>query len=367
VPDQPHQDLHFDRVRFINARPTSIRYLRDSTFNDVVFDNTADPWVIKDSGGLRFTGTTTVSAVSADAAAGPRWPAGAELDATAGAGSVTLHWPAAADNAGVAGYQVFVDDALVATPGGDALGYVVDSLAPARAYRLRVAAVDATGSATAGGPGVDVTTTGSPDIVPPVAGATVSVRPGSVGTTWLRLDWAAATDEHGVRSYRISANGTPVAAVAGGLLTAVITGLRPGTGYAFAVTAVDTSGNATGYQATALATTNPSYDTGVPRWPRHSAIRVVGLGPTSVTLSWPAARDDQHVIGYRLYVDGRPVQTGEPFTPVNGAGTVTGRTFTVTGLPAHTRHTFTVEAGDSAFKWTGSGPSLTVALPAPAR
>ena len=61
-------------VRFRNAKPTSITYLRDSSFRDVTFDNTANPWVITNSTGLSFTGTTTADAVSRDASAGPQWP-----------------------------------------------------------------------------------------------------------------------------------------------------------------------------------------------------------------------------------------------------------------------------------------------------
>jgi exo-poly-alpha-galacturonosidase len=274
--------------------------------------------------------------------------------------SATLSWPAATDNTAVASYQVFSGNTVVATVPGTALTARIAGLSPALGYHFRVEALDATGNTTSNGPSVDVTTTGTPDTVAPAGGASVSVRAGSVGTTWLRLDWAAASDNFGVAAYRLSANGRQLATVPGNVLTYVVPALQAGTAYTFGVTAVDAAGNATPYTATASAMTNPPYDTGAPVWPRPSGIRLSQITPTSVTLTWPAATDDQQVIGYRVYVNGAPVSTGEAFTPINGASTVTGTTFTVTGLRPGTLYTFKVEAGDSAFKWTGSGPSVVI-------
>lgn len=79
-----------------------------------------------------------------------------------------------------------------------------------------------------------------------------------------------------------------------------------------------------------------------------------------MTLTWTAATDDQRVSGYRVYVDGQPIEGATPFTPINAASTTTDTTFTVTGLRPDTRYRFTVQAGDTANRWTGSGPSTTV-------
>src|SRR6185437_9447273 len=123
------------------------------------------------------------------------------------------------------------------------------SLAPALTYRLRVEAVDATGNTTTRGPAAVVRTTGTRDTVAPQPGDTVTVRAGSVGTTWLRLDWVAASDNYGVAAYRLFADGRPIATVPGTALTYVVTRLQPQTTYTFTVTAVDASGNAAPYPA----------------------------------------------------------------------------------------------------------------------
>jgi exo-poly-alpha-galacturonosidase len=361
--DQLHERLRFDDVRFIRTRPANLQFLRDSTFHDVVFDATPNPWAISGSTGLSFTGTTTQTPVAVDASAAPSWPAGSALSASAVTGtSAALAWPAAADNAAVSAYQVVAGARVLATVTGTALGTTVAGLAPGLAYHLAVVALDATGNATVG-PGVDLTTPGPPDTAAPVAPAgpdSLAVVAGGVGTTWIKLRWQPATDDTRVAGYRVLANGAPASTVVppGSTTLATVTRLQPGTAYTLTLEAVDESGNAAAYPVTVTATTNPPYDLGVPRFPAHARLRVVRVDATSVTLAWPAATAALGVAGYRVYVDGRPV--GGPFTPIDTASTTTETTFTYAGLSPRTVHRFTVQAGDSAGRWTGSGPSVVV-------
>jgi exo-poly-alpha-galacturonosidase len=363
VAEQPHQGLHFDGVRLLHAKPASIQFLRDSSFHDVVFDTTPNPWAIAGSTGLSFTGTTTATPVTADASAGPAWPGGSALSAGAVTRtSVALTWPAATDNAAVASYHVLDGGRQVASVPGTALSAVVSGLAPALPHNLSVVAADATGNATAG-PSVEVTTAGPADTTaptPPAGAGSFSLVPGSAGFTWLKVQWSPATDDVGVAGYRVLANGAPATTVpvVGSATTVTVTGLAPATTYALTLAAVDASGNAGAYPTQVSATTLPQYDTGAPGW-RHARLRA-DAGASSVTLTWPAATARQAVTGYRVYVDGVPVQGAVAFTPVNGASTTAATTFTVTGLQPSTRHRLTVQAGDASNRWSGSGPSVTV-------
>jgi exo-poly-alpha-galacturonosidase len=204
-------------------------------------------------------------------------------------------------------------------------------------------------------------TTGTPDTEPPATPSDgLAVVPNSIGTTWLKLQWQPATDTYGVDHYVVSVDGAPVATVGGVATAYTVTGLQPGTTYALTVAAVDASGNATTYGQAASATTNPPYDKAVPTWSRNAELTVSKASATSVVLSWPAATDDQRIAGYRVY--GRPVTEGRLFTPVNEANTTAATTYTVSGLAPGTRYTFTVQAGDTADKWTGSGPARTVRM-----
>jgi len=375
VADQLHQDLDFDGVRFLNAKPTSIQFLRDSTFHDVVFDHTPSPWVIASSTGLSFTGTTTQSPVSLDATGRPSWAASSALTATAVTDtSVTLSWTAAADNVAVVSYRILsggptqgptgaMGTRIAATAPGTAGTATISGLAPAQPHHFTVVAADATGNATVG-PSADVNTTGARDTTPPTppAGAgSFALLPSSTGFTWLKVHWQPAADDFGVARYEVLANGAPASTVpvVGSANTVTVTRLLPGTAYVLTLVAVDATGNAATYGATVSATTLPAYDRSVPRFPEDARVRARDVRATSVTLIWTPATDDQRVTGYRLYVDGRPVEGAVPFTPVNGASTTADTTLTVTGLQPDTSYRFTVQAGDSANRWTGSGPSTS--------
>jgi exo-poly-alpha-galacturonosidase len=365
VAEQLHQDLRFDGVTFLSAKPTSIQFLRDSSFHDVVFDSTPNPWVIASSTGLSFTGTTTQTAASRDAMGRPSWPAGSALTASAVTGtSATLTWPAASDDTAVAGYLVRSAGRVVATVPGTALTTTVTGLTPALRYRFTVVAADATGNATPG-PSTDVATTGAPDTTPPVTPtgpASFTLVPSSTGFTWLKVQWQPATDDFGAVRYEVFANGAPASTVpiVGNPDSVTVTRLRPGTAYTLTLAAVDAAGNVATYATSASATTLPPFDRAVPRFPEDARVRAHDVTATSVTLTWTAATDDLQVAGYRVYANGQPIEGAVPFTPVNGASTTTGTTFTVTGLRPDTTYRFTIQAGDAANRWTGSGLSTTV-------
>jgi exo-poly-alpha-galacturonosidase len=362
VPGAAHSDLRLSDVRFLHARPASLRYLSGASFQDVVYETTPDPWSISASTGLAFTGTSTASATTVDAGQGPRWPGVRGAVSGVDGGSATLAWTPATDNAGIAAYSIVDGETTVATVPGTAHEYRLTGLSPGLRYRLHLVAMDATGNQVRG-PTVLLRTSGPPETVPPVVPAgpdALQVVAGSVGTTWLRLAWRPATDNYGVRRYLVEANGRPAGGVPGDTLTFTATGLRPGTRYSFTVVAVDAAGNRAPYPAEPVAVTAPPYDRAVPTWPAGARLTATAVGPTSVSLQWTPARDDQAVTGYRLYLDGVPVPGGGPFTPVNTAATTTGPAYRLTGLRPHTEYLIMVVAGDSAGKWTRPGPVLRV-------
>jgi hypothetical protein len=80
--------------------------------------------------------------------------------------SAVLHWPAARDDRGVAGYRVYRDAALIASPVAPTLQYAVTGLTPDTDYAFRVEAVDAAGNQSANGPANRVRTAPLPP--PPI-------------------------------------------------------------------------------------------------------------------------------------------------------------------------------------------------------
>jgi len=150
--------------------------------------------------------------------------------------------------------------------------------------------------------------------------------------TSTNLSWTASTDNVGVTGYNVYRGTTLLTTVTGTTYTA--TGLTASTAYAFTVRARDAAGNLSAASNTANVTTLANTtDTTAPSTPTLSAS---GTTQTSTNLSWTVSTDNVGVTGYNIY-RGTTLLT-----------TVTGTTYTVTGLTASTAYSFTVRARDAA-------------------
>ncbi|MFF5369408.1 fibronectin type III domain-containing protein [Streptomyces sp. NPDC013187] len=128
----------------------------------------------------------------------------------------------------------------------------------------------------------------------------------AVGSRAVRLSWSASTDDRGVVSYDIHQGGTKIHGVGGGQTATVLTGLRPGTRYAFTVRARDAAGNVSPATPTVRLTT-PGTDDGratAPTGFRATSHRADGA--YHLDLSWVPPRVDGEVTEYRIQLDGRP-------------------------------------------------------------
>jgi len=150
--------------------------------------------------------------------------------------------------------------------------------------------------------------------------------------TSTNLSWTASTDNVGVTGYNVYRGTTLLTTVTGTTYTA--TGLTASTAYAFTVRARDAAGNLSAASNTANVTTLANTtDTTAPSTPTLSAS---GTTQTSTNLSWTVSTDNVGVTGYNVY-RGTTLLT-----------TVTGTTYTATGLTASTAYSFTVRARDAA-------------------
>lgn len=261
VDGQAHRDIHFKNVTFLRGTKTSITQLQDSSFDNVVFADVVDPWVIKDSRDLVFGAGTTQSPVSQDAGQAPKWQVGARLTAVPSDTAARLSWPAAKDNVAVAEYRVFLNGRLTQKiPGGSTVADLT-GLAPMLGYRAEVRAYDATGNVR---PPIAVKfrTSGHKDRAAPSApqgqdAIAVSSVDGAVGSTWASIVWQPASDDYGVYSYVVTVDGKGVLTVPGDQLAATVGGLRPDTASVLGITAVDATGNATPYPMPLTVTTTP--------------------------------------------------------------------------------------------------------------
>ena len=185
-------------------------------------------------------------------------------------------------------------------------------------------------------------TAGTSDTTAP---STPTLSASGTTQTSTNLSWTAATDNVGVTGYDIYRGTTLLTTVIGTTYTA--TGLTASTAYTFSVRAKDAAGNVSVASNTVNVTTlaATTTDTTAPSTPTLSAS---GTTQTSTNLSWTAATDNVGVTGYDVY-RGTTLLT-----------TVTGTTYTATGLTASTAYSFTVRAKDAAGNISASSNTVNV-------
>jgi chitodextrinase len=254
---------------------------------------------------------------------------------------IVLAWDASHDNIGVAGYEVYRDQKLIANVPRP--GYIDKGLKAATKYRYTVRAYDTSNNASADSNVVAPTTLAAPDTTPPTAPTGVS----ALGTspTTIDVSWTASSDNVGVALYRVFRNGVMVAEVAGTAHTDQ--GLAPSTTYSYSVRAVDAEDNESGSSAAVSGSTlDPPPTTTPPPPPTTTppptvdppivasvtlntsitdcivsiSATVVVSAAMDVTLTYTITGGGSDSIPLQ-FVDGEPSQT---VTLPNGDGLVTG-------------------------------------------
>jgi lysophospholipase L1-like esterase len=178
--------------------------------------------------------------------------------------------------------------------------------------------------------GVSIKVTVAPDTTAPVIAlvgdATISIEAGSTYTD----QGATANDD-------IDGDITSKIVIVNSVNTSV-----PGT-YSVTYNVLDKAGNSAA-QATRTVIVA---DTTAPVW-TNGTLTESNVTKTSLTLTWSVASDNVGVIGYKVY-------QGTEYL-----GTVTGNTYSITGLTKGTPYTFKVEATDAAGNESTTGLSKTI-------
>lgn len=163
----------------------------------------------------------------------------------------------------------------------------------------------------------------------------------AAGNAQVSLTWTAnpEADLNGYNVYRSETSGSGYAKVnlAGSITgtTYTDTGVTNGTTYYYVITAVDTTGNESGYSSEASAT--PSSDT--PPSPPSGLQAVVG-GMTSINLAW-TANTESDLSGYKIY---QSSTSGSGYTLIATLGKVTS--YQAAGLTTGTTYYFVMTATD---------------------
>ncbi|XP_072555094.1 usherin isoform X5 [Paramormyrops kingsleyae] len=247
----------------------------------------------------------------------PRWSrAGEHSDA------ILLDWQEPTKPNGLIVSYTVLRDGQERYRGMDLSFMDVGEIHPFREYEYQLRACTTAGCTDSSKVAV-VTVQGVPENVP---APTVS----ALGPRALRLSWTAPSQPNGIiREYRIDQIGAGIVFTAGGGARGHnITGLRPHTGYSFALLACTAAG--CGASQPSTGRTLQDAPAGVWARPRHLV-----LNSSAVELHWSEPQEPNgRVFRYRLLRDGAHIFSGD-----GGS-----RSYTDTGLQPSSRYSYELEA-----------------------
>jgi chitodextrinase len=182
-----------------------------------------------------------------------------------------------------------------------------------------------------------------------------NLRVTALTQTSATIAWDPSTDNVGVRSYSLWAEGlSGVQSVLAPQTTATWAGLQPGTAYTFRVSAFDAQYNASSPSAP-LTVTTPA-DTAAPSTP--SGLSVEDVTASTVLLRWTRSADDLGPVTHEILVNGVPTGDAVSTTPPGVLPKPSVEGAWVRQLSPSTNYVFTVRARDGA--GNVSAPSNTV-------
>jgi hypothetical protein len=229
--------------------------------------------------------------------------------------NIELSWTT---NTAATGYNIYLNGELLKTVTAEK--DTIKNLLPGTQYSVEVEAFDADGNKSA-------KTSISVLTIDETAPSVPTELTGTPVETAIALSWTASTDNVGVTGYNVYVGDVLNGKATG--TTYTVTGLNAAIAYSLSIEAVDAAGNKSAKTSISVSTidvTAPSVPTELTGTPTETAI----------ALSWTASTDNVGITGYNVYV-------GDVLN-----GTVTGTTYTVTGLTVANAYNLSIEAVDAA-------------------
>ena len=180
-----------------------------------------------------------------------------------------------------------------------------------------------------------------PDRTPPTT--PTGLRATAVTHTGVTLSWNRSTDNVGVTTYTVWADGAGLQGIPASQTTATFTSLRPGKSYTFRVVASDAWYNVSAYSSPLTVTTLA--DTTAPTAP--SGLTVSTVTASKVRLTWTSGTDEFGPPKDQVLVNGVPTPNAFSTTAV-GSPTPSVQGAWVRQLTPDTGYTFTVRSVDES-------------------
>jgi len=279
-------------------------------------------------------------------------------------GVVLVTWTASTDaGAGVAGYEVRRDGALLASVAAPTTAFEDVTVQASTSYAYAVRALDAAvpPNASSSSAPASATTPAPPDLTSPTVPGGVTAL--ASGTSRVVVSWSASTDEGGagLAGYEVRRDGALLATVAAPATVFEDLTVRASTTYAYAVRALDAAvpANASADSAPGSATTAAPpapADLTPPTVP--AGVTAVAPGASRVVVSWRASTDQgAGVAGYE-------VRRGGALLASVAASATSFEDLTVR---ASTSYAYAVRALDAAVPANASADSALARVKTPKR
>jgi len=276
----------------------------------------------------------------------PSTPTGLTANATA-PNSINLNWNAATDNISVSGYDLYRNNALVATLGA-VTNYTDTPVSPNFTYQYQVRARDVAGNISGFSATASVTTPA--DTTPP--SVTLTSPADGISVSANVIISADASDNVGVEDVDFLVNGNVVGTVGeGGPYRLVWDSTTvPDGQVTITARAVDTSLNTTTSSSRTITVANSAGDLTPPTLPANFA--ATAGGATRVDLSWNASTDNVGITAYDIYRDGAPLTSVGAVTSYSDSSVATGSSYQ-----------YQVQARDAAGNVSGLTSAASVTVP----
>ncbi|MBI5641100.1 MAG: SUMF1/EgtB/PvdO family nonheme iron enzyme [Nitrospirae bacterium] len=249
-----------------------------------------------------------------------------------------LSWTASTDKVGVSGYKLYRAGNFIKSANSTSITDY--DLQAGTEYCYEVTAYDAAGNESLKSSQVCKKTLSEPDTTLPSVPTGLSAT--SLSEHQITLSWGASTDNVSVTGYRVYNSGSLIQTVTG--ISTSVTGLSPGTGYCYAVAAVDPSNNVSARSSEVCETTQVVVDTQAPTVPVGLSATVVS--PYQIDISWNPSSDNVGVAGYKVFRNGPE------------ALSIIGSWISDTGLNPATQYCYQIAAFDAAGNNSGKGAQL---------
>ncbi len=254
--------------------------------------------------------------------------------------SAELDWTYGIDDQRTVAYNVYVDNQRNNNEPIGGLDYKIDGLSPETNYVVWVKSIDIGGNESTDSTSVQFTTFSADTEAPTIPENLLLTGRESEA---LSLSWSHSTDNYAVSGYKIYLDGNYIPDLPITDSSATVSGLTHSTLYAMKITAVDNSGNESGFSNEVISRT---IDIEKPDSPQN--VHFTSLTDSTISLAWDPATDNVGVVIYHIFIGGILSDSTE------------STNITLTELEAGKKYSINVSALDAEGNKSRNSPPLVV-------